>query len=544
MTIGILLDLDNEYKKTRYVFEIFFSILGMPYSFFSNENILDRYPLIIYYANKKMSEYLRHYLEGGGAVINIPYIKTDKSEADELICEIKESDISVAEFDKGTLINLNVDIISTAYYLLTLQEEVNSKKRDEHGRFIGEFSSLNKKNLILEPVINEYIDLLDRLIRCGFDRRGMPLLKKCCWPDGEDFAVSLTHDVDVIKKWTIFDVLKSKKLFYRILGDMSLIGMTGRSERIWELNKIVDMEKRFGYKSAFFFSVDGSSRFDVTYKIDDVDIKNILREISKSGWEVGLHATYDSYIDEDKMAHEKEALESIIDKKVVGCRQHYLRFEIPSTWNIHDKLKFLYDTSLGFPDICGFRCGICHPFNPYNDFEKKKYDLIEIPLSVMDVTLAEYMNLSPLEALEKIKELIGVVKQHKGVVTLLWHHRYFNDKKYPNWPDVYEKILEYLDGLNAYIAPSAEIAKWWEIRNSLEVVNLELDNDKGRWALNPVRPVESISLEILTPEEADKYNMVIENIPQYEIQKSGKRIEVKIKDLAPNCNAMIRISKM
>jgi len=51
---------------------------------------------------------------------------------------------------------------------------------------------------------------------------------------------------------------------------------------------------------------------------------------------------------------EKNTLEEIIERGGYGCRQHFLKFEVPATWRIQEKAGFLYDTSLTFADHDGF----------------------------------------------------------------------------------------------------------------------------------------------------------------------------------------------
>jgi hypothetical protein len=38
-------------------------------------------------------------------------------------------------------------------------------------------------------------------------------------------------------------------------------------------------------------------------------------------------------------------LESVLEKEVVGFRNHFLRFRIPDTWELLSKAGFKYDTT-------------------------------------------------------------------------------------------------------------------------------------------------------------------------------------------------------
>ena len=69
---------------------------------------------------------------------------------------------------------------------------------------------------------------------------------------------------------------------------------------------------------------------------------------------------------------------------------------------------FAYDSSLGFGGAPGFRAGIAHPFRPWDFEHDRPLDLVEIPLAVMDVTLAEprYLGLSVKEAERRLLALL------------------------------------------------------------------------------------------------------------------------------------------
>jgi len=146
---------------------------------------------------------------------------------------------------------------------------------------------------------------------------------------------------------------------------------------------------------------------------------------------------------------------------VLGVRMHYLRFQVPSTWKLLSKVGFKYDTTFGYPDMPGFRNGMCHPFKPYDLNEDREIDILEIPLIVMDTTLYGYMNISPVEAYELIKRLIDITEKYSGVITILWHNNTFDEVRYGEWSKLYEKILKYLKEKKAWMTSCKEIYSYW-----------------------------------------------------------------------------------
>jgi hypothetical protein len=59
----------------------------------------------------------------------------------------------------------------------------------------------------------------------------------------------------------------------------------------------------------------------------------------------------------------------------------------------------------------------------------------------MDVTLKNYLKLSPEKALEEIFILIQNTKAVNGTFSTLWHNSSFDEKEWKGWREVYEKMV-------------------------------------------------------------------------------------------------------
>jgi len=321
-------------------------------------------------------------------------------------------------------------------------------KRDRFGRFLYEFST--NRN-VLEPIVSKH--LFDE----GFLRVE--------WPENHKFAACLTHDVDQVYptwKYTLFNTakfalkLKPKEGFKRLVSKAE---KNTSSNPCWNFREILKLEERHGAKSSFYFKATLKDSVDWAYDIEDV--KDELNYITDMGWEVGLHGGYCSYNDHKELKNEKERLEKALGKKVNGTRMHYLRFNVPDTWRLLADLGFKYDITFGYPDMVGFRNGMCHPFKPYDLEEKKEVDIFEIPLTVMDVALFGNMHLHPNEAWIIMKYLIDVTERNKGVITILWHNTTFDSIFWGEWAKFYERILKYLNERKAWASSAEDIYKHW-----------------------------------------------------------------------------------
>jgi len=104
---------------------------------------------------------------------------------------------------------------------------------------------------------------------------------------------------------------------------------------------------------------------------------------------------------------------------------------------------FAYDSSLGFPDGIGFRAGIARPFRPWDFEHERPLDLVEVPLAVMDVTLAErrYLGLSPRTAWSRVTSLLDRAAEHGAAFAILWHPDRFDPPTSGGWDRFFYRLI-------------------------------------------------------------------------------------------------------
>jgi hypothetical protein len=111
------------------------------------------------------------------------------------------------------------------------------------------------------------------------------------------------------------------------------------------------------------------------------------------------------------------------------------------SWQIWKDAGLDYDSTLGFADHVGFRCGTYHEFPVFNLSTRSPLRLRERPLVAMDTTLLapQYMALRPEQAIEWIERLSSTCRRFGGTFSLLWH----NTNLVQAWQGrLYLKILE------------------------------------------------------------------------------------------------------
>ena len=325
----------------------------------------------------------------------------------------------------------------------TLKEEYNPPFLDKYGRF-PDYLSSNRN--FFEPSVSRFLVEND--------------LIQPEWPDGKQFAVCLTHDIDGIYPYRGLGTVTGSAVELIKHDSFSAMKMlfshVNKKNSPWyNIKRILEIEKQFDATSSFYFLSCEKGDLDFNYNIEDV--KDVFSDIIQSGCEIGLHGSRLAYNNSDQIKIEKKRLEKASGQDVVGYRNHYLCFKMPDTWQNLKRAGFLYDTTLGYDGVIGFRNGMCHPFKPFTLKTDKEIDIFEIPLAIMDCTLLDFMRLDLGGAWEITKSLIDTVEKYNGVLTILWHNTRLTDKNL----DFYKKILGYCYKKNAWMTSGGEIRRWW-----------------------------------------------------------------------------------
>jgi len=330
--------------------------------------------------------------------------------------------------------------------LFTRKEEYAPKHLDGHKRF--EYAQSNYKNN-LEPEASKF------LIENGFRAR---------YPDNKKFAICLTHDVDdiypPIHHMLLSTLLSLKALDFNQLSQQVFWKFSDKWQSPYlNFRQIMEIERKFGAKSTFYFLA--TERDPVRFRYNIEDIADELKYIVSNGWDVGLHVGYYSFDNHQDIIKEKMRLEKAIGKEIIGCRNHYLRFKVPDTWEILAKAGFKYDATFGYTDSVGFRNGMCHPFRPFNINSNSEINIVEIPLAIMEGTFFGHMKTDPTRALATVRTMIDQVAKYNGVLTILWHNVIFGFPYRQIWADLYEEILRYCYDKNAWLTSASEVYQWY-----------------------------------------------------------------------------------
>lgn len=348
-----------------------------------------------------------------------------------------------AELEVGAeRIVLGLDLFASAFFLLTRWEECVRPERDLHGRFPSALSLAVRCGFHRRPVVNEYVELLwNLLLRLGCSTPRAP----------RAYRFVLTHDVDFLRLWrTPGDRVRT------LAGDLlkrrdpgrawnSLLRMIdvrrGRALDPYDtFDWLMDVSERHGATSRFYWMSGGVTPHDNGYPLDGQALC-LMREMVRRGHEIGFHPSYATCGDPALWQREKTALQDALSSSVREGRQHYLRFEVPGTWQIAHEAGLGVDSSIGWADTAGFRAGVCWEHPVFNVLTRQQLELRERPLIVMDLAcLKKRERRMPAEqAWDEICALLEKCRRYRGDFVLLWHNSSLTT---PEACSLYERVVQ------------------------------------------------------------------------------------------------------
>lgn len=251
------------------------------------------------------------------------------------------------------------------------------------------------------------------LLRLIAELAGHPVPFLDPWPDGRNWALVLTHDVETAVGYRDMDLLRS-------------------------------MERERGYRSSWNFVGE-------RYPVDD----GKLRALRDEGCEVGVHG----------LRHDGRDLGSrrLMERRLPVMREfaelwHANGFRSPATqrdWELMPRLGFSYDSSYTDTDPYEPQPGGCCTYWPY--FNQA---MVELPMTLpQDHTLFFILQHSgPQVWLEKARFL----RSRQGMALLVTHPDYARDRRVA---DGYRILLEtFRQDDTAWRALPREVAAWWRDR--------------------------------------------------------------------------------
>jgi hypothetical protein len=422
------LQFDIEHGPTRFAAEItlengcklrfedhFFQLHTAPLSYLSQENV----PKSVTFISREENPYI---LEPDLPVIFGRHRLQVRD--DEIIC--------------------GIDIFASTFFMLTRWEEYVKQERDPHNRFPATASLSFQHNFLHRPIVDEYVEMLWNMLKY----LGITQYRK-----ERKFRAMITHDVDFPLQWRSpfslvkklsGDLLKRKSpaAACRSLSNFIKTKAGREKDPFDSFDYLMDLSEKHGHISHFYFLCGGNTTYDKGHLSPGHPfMKKLMKRIDERGHIIGFHPSYNTYNNPPLFKQELELLQRYSPQEIKSGRQHFLRFEVPTTWLIWEANGLDQDSSLYYAEAAGFRCGTCQEFQVFDFLERKELKLREVPLTAMEVTWTDRLRSSPKETYEDILYLLDTVQKRNGNFVFLWHNSSFSAIRWEGYCWVFEKLL-------------------------------------------------------------------------------------------------------
>ena len=330
---------------------------------------------------------------------------------------------------------LGFDIVGSTFFMATRWEE-KLGPFDQNNRFLAESSIAHKFGFLKRPIVHEYALWL----QTQFESHGLLVETHRTFKKGFDCDIDFPFYWDHNPFGKLLSAFGKKGLNFGIQQWRSYNDFKGihKSDPYYTFDQMMDDAERNDIELQFYMMAGGNTSYDGMYQLSDPRIHHLIRQINSRKHQIGLHGSYNSYADAEMILQEKKSLEQVLGKTVTFGRQHFLRFQLPETWQMLDHVGFSMDSSVGYADQPGFRCGLCIPFPVFDIINRKQLDLFERPLIFMDATIRHYLGLQAEEGIDLVKELTDQVKKHRGEFVFLWHNSSFQHDGYELLKPIYD----------------------------------------------------------------------------------------------------------
>lgn len=362
----------------------------------------------------------------------------------QLIEVIFQDDCSYFFKSKNIKSDFPFDIFASVFLMLTRYEEYLPGNRDQHKRFRGTDSIGYQFNFLQQPVVDIWIKKLFSHLQSkakNFDLKQNTI-----------FHFQATYDIDMAWSFRNKGFLRTVGGLLRDLKNINLKNLifrfnvlTGIAPDPFDSFAFLErIHQKYKISPIYFFLLADLGKYDKNINPKNPAFQDLIQKIHQKYF-IGIHPSYQAAESENVLRKEVRRLNSIIGTEVVKSRQHFLRLSFPQTYQQLLKNGIREDYTMGYADCIGFRAGTAQSFFWFDLTNNTVTDLKVYPFQIMDVTLRNYLKISPQVALFQAKKMIDTIRQTGGTFTTLWHNSSFaeNEGWTENWQSLYEEIVKY-----------------------------------------------------------------------------------------------------
>ena len=322
--------------------------------------------------------------------------------------------------------NLPFDIFAASFYLISRYEEYLPNTPDAMGRYQSVSSVAAKFNFLEKNIVDLWCLKLTEKLKLAFDsfiyKKPAPVFLP-------------TYDIDMPWAYKNKGFWRTSATLFREFLSAQFSDISFRVKVL--RNKAADPYFTFQHihnlhansKSAplFFFPTGGFSKFDKNPNIKNKNYRSLIN-LTALQYPVGIHPSVKSYGKPLQVLSEIQALELAANTKIQKSRQHYIKLQIPYTYELLIMNGITEDYSMGYSDNYGFRASTAFPFYFFNLKTNQKTNLKIIPFFCMDTVFIHNAVFNTEMHMDKLSDIVAQIERVGGTISTVFHNIYFNNQ--------------------------------------------------------------------------------------------------------------------
>ncbi len=369
-------------------------------------------------------------------------------EPHELLFEEKIRSVPIAVSTNGTFPiffcgkgDLGFDCWAASFYLISRYEEYLPHRLDAYGRYDAVQSLAATHGFLDRPLVDEWMASLVQCLRVKFPN--LPLRTN-------RYQHLATYDIDESYAYRY-------KSFIRQIGGASRDLLQGRFGSLatrlscwcrvqkdpYDAYGVLQTLHPAGVdRPIFFFHVAHQrGRYDKNISPHHPAQKKLIRSLAGL-YDIGLHPSWYSVGHPHSLIAEKGTLDKIVGWWVTASRQHYIRFQLPDTYNLLLDAGIQDEYSMGYGSVNGFRASTARSFYWFNLARNQITSLRVHPFCYMEANSFFESGHTIEQAEAEWRQLEQAVRRVQGRMITIWHNTFLGtQKRFARWGDRYAKWL-------------------------------------------------------------------------------------------------------
>lgn len=389
--------------------------------------------------------YTEYPIEGALAIPNCGLLAED---------DIREAEPSIDWQDNFPLLfpmsnegPVKFDLLAAAFYLASGYTYYQVCQKDEHERYKEANLFTFKQGLYHHPWVHHYAFYLADCLKAFSSE----IFVNYPQPDFE-----ATWDID--NPWAF----QNKSAYRQFLGSLK-DGLTLNGQQLKKRFRVLTGQEADPFatydfikshspteKTTMFFLVNGNSPYDGYFDLNHEAYRHLIQSFSEAGYPIGIHPSYATFKDYSLISQEKSMLEECLGQSVTHSRQHFLKFDFPTTFEYLVAAGINHDYSLCPIQEGGFLTGMAMPYHWFNLRTNEATSLQLHPTMVMDRTLQRYKGFSPETAYQYLNDLAYRTFQARGKFLILLHNETVSEfREWKGWQSVFREFFNQVEKDNS-----------------------------------------------------------------------------------------------